>query len=112
MVRVMKSMVVELSSLVKLYRLEILNLLVLHLATLFASANKVTLSDNVAISSNISIADGKEFDGAGNTLFMDNMTETGGLALGLTVAGGEIKNLNIDGQNQASVNNKGYPDSI
>ena len=78
------------------------------LATVFASANKVTLSDNVAISSNISIADGKEFDGAGNTLFMDNMTETGGLALGLTVAGGEIKNLNIDGQNQASVNNKGY----
>lgn len=69
---------------------------------------KVTLSDNVTTSSNISLADGKELDGAGNTLYIDNLEETSGLALGLTVAGGTVKNLTIDGQNQASANNKGY----
>ena len=69
---------------------------------------KVTLSDNVTTSSNISLANGKELDGAGNTLYIDNLEETSGLALGLTVAGGTVKNLTIDGQNQASANNKGY----
>ena len=78
------------------------------ITTALNSNAKVTLSNNVTTSSNISLANGKELDGAGNTLYIDNLEETSGLALGLTVAGGTIKNLTIDGQNQASANNNGY----
>lgn len=79
-----------------------------NLTTALTAAGEVAMVKDVTTSTTFNAAAGVNIDGQGNTLFMNNIAETGKLALGLTVAGGEVKNLTIDGQNQGSVNNYGY----